>query len=132
MSSQLDELVKALFNRTIPGLWRRLAPDTLKSLGNWMIDFERRSEAPIFMFNWCLLIQAVYMAYAVVSHFPCTRVCVFNGSAGLMCEYMFDCATFRAARYSAFLHVSSIRRGERERIKPWMISTHRLVFAIDQ
>lgn len=42
MSSELDDVAKALFNGLIPYIWRRLAPDTLKSLGNWMIHFERR------------------------------------------------------------------------------------------
>jgi dynein heavy chain len=42
MSSQLDELANALFNGQLPGMWRRLAPDTLKSLGNWMLHFDRR------------------------------------------------------------------------------------------
>ncbi|XP_076108254.1 dynein axonemal heavy chain 10-like isoform X2 [Mytilus galloprovincialis] len=42
MSSELDDVARALFNGLIPFIWRRLAPDTLKSLGNWMIHFERR------------------------------------------------------------------------------------------
>ncbi|KAK3083644.1 hypothetical protein FSP39_000711 [Pinctada imbricata] len=42
MSSELDEVARALFNGQIPAIWRRLAPATLKSLGNWMIHFERR------------------------------------------------------------------------------------------
>lgn len=42
MSSELDEVSRALFNGQIPAIWRRLAPATLKSLGNWMIHFERR------------------------------------------------------------------------------------------
>ncbi|KAG8456021.1 hypothetical protein GDO86_001999 [Hymenochirus boettgeri] len=42
MSSELDEVARALFNGQIPNIWRRLAPDTLKSLGNWMIHFGRR------------------------------------------------------------------------------------------
>ncbi|KAE8635010.1 hypothetical protein XENTR_v10002490 [Xenopus tropicalis] len=42
MSSELDEVARALFNGQIPNIWRRLAPDTLKSLGNWMIHFRRR------------------------------------------------------------------------------------------
>ena len=42
MSSELDDVARALFNGQIPGIWRRLAPATLKSLGNWMIHFERR------------------------------------------------------------------------------------------
>uniref|UniRef100_A0A674DLM6 Dynein axonemal heavy chain 10 n=1 Tax=Salmo trutta TaxID=8032 RepID=A0A674DLM6_SALTR len=42
MSSELDEVARALFNGMIPAIWRKLAPDTLKSLGNWMIHFKRR------------------------------------------------------------------------------------------
>ncbi len=42
MSNILDELARALFNGQIPSMWRRLAPDTLKSLGNWIAHFERR------------------------------------------------------------------------------------------
>ncbi|XP_070206158.1 dynein axonemal heavy chain 10-like, partial [Littorina saxatilis] len=42
MSSELDDVAKSLFNGVIPYIWRRLAPETLKSLGNWMIHFERR------------------------------------------------------------------------------------------
>lgn len=44
MSSELDEVARALFNGQIPVIWRKLAPDTLKSLGNWMIHFKRRHE----------------------------------------------------------------------------------------
>nr|XP_015221526.1 PREDICTED: dynein heavy chain 10, axonemal [Lepisosteus oculatus] len=44
MSSELDEVARALFNGQIPAIWRKLAPDTLKSLGNWMIHFKRRFE----------------------------------------------------------------------------------------
>ncbi|XP_043925694.1 dynein axonemal heavy chain 10 [Protopterus annectens] len=42
MSSELDDVARALFNGQIPNIWRKLAPDTLKSLGNWMIHFKRR------------------------------------------------------------------------------------------
>ncbi|KAG2470484.1 DYH10 protein, partial [Polypterus senegalus] len=42
MSNELDEVARALFNGQIPQIWRKLAPDTLKSLGNWMIHFKRR------------------------------------------------------------------------------------------
>ena len=42
MSTQLDELASALFNGQLPSMWRRLAPDTLKSLNNWMLHFEQR------------------------------------------------------------------------------------------
>ncbi|XP_057687718.1 dynein axonemal heavy chain 10-like isoform X2 [Corythoichthys intestinalis] len=44
MSSELDEVARALFNGKIPNIWKKLAPDTLKSLGNWMIHFKRRFE----------------------------------------------------------------------------------------
>ncbi|KAL2092820.1 hypothetical protein ACEWY4_012618 [Coilia grayii] len=44
MSGELDEVARALFNGQIPSIWRKLAPDTLKSLGNWMIHFKRRYE----------------------------------------------------------------------------------------
>ncbi|NXC37428.1 DYH10 protein, partial [Campylorhamphus procurvoides] len=42
MSSELDDVAQALFNGQIPGIWRRLAPDTLKTLGNWIIFFQDR------------------------------------------------------------------------------------------
>ncbi|CAJ1068269.1 LOW QUALITY PROTEIN: dynein heavy chain 10%2C axonemal [Xyrichtys novacula] len=44
MSSELDEVARALFNGHIPAIWKKLAPDTLKSLGNWMVHFRRRFE----------------------------------------------------------------------------------------
>ena len=42
MSSELDDVARSLFNGVIPSIWRRLAPDTLKSLGNWMLHFDKR------------------------------------------------------------------------------------------
>jgi len=44
MSAELDEIAKALFNGQIPGSWRRLAPDTLKNLANWISHFTHRFE----------------------------------------------------------------------------------------
>ncbi|KAM4746443.1 dynein axonemal heavy chain 10 [Anableps anableps] len=44
MSSELDEVARALFNGYIPAIWKKLAPETLKSLGNWMSHFKRRYE----------------------------------------------------------------------------------------
>ncbi|KAM9822155.1 dynein axonemal heavy chain 10-like isoform 2-T2 [Syngnathus typhle] len=44
MSSELDEVARGLFNGQIPAIWKKLTPDTLKSLGNWMIHFKRRFE----------------------------------------------------------------------------------------
>ncbi|XP_074463065.1 dynein axonemal heavy chain 10 [Larus michahellis] len=42
MSSELDDVARALFNGQIPGIWRRLAPDTLKTLANWIVFFRAR------------------------------------------------------------------------------------------
>jgi dynein heavy chain len=42
MSNELDDVARTLFNGQIPFIWRRLAPDTLKSLGNWMLHFHKR------------------------------------------------------------------------------------------
>ncbi|BFZ18669.1 hypothetical protein BsWGS_21707 [Bradybaena similaris] len=42
MSSELDDVARSVYNGMIPSIWRRLAPDTLKALGNWMLHFERR------------------------------------------------------------------------------------------
>ena len=44
MSNELDELAKSLYNGQLPVMWRSLSPETLKSLGNWMIHFLRRFE----------------------------------------------------------------------------------------
>ena len=44
MSNELDDVARSLFNGMIPGIWKRLAPDTLKSLANWMLHFQRRFE----------------------------------------------------------------------------------------
>uniref|UniRef100_A0A2K5DJP1 Dynein axonemal heavy chain 10 n=1 Tax=Aotus nancymaae TaxID=37293 RepID=A0A2K5DJP1_AOTNA len=42
MSSELDDVARSLSLGNIPNIWRKLAPDTLKSLGNWMVYFLRR------------------------------------------------------------------------------------------
>jgi dynein heavy chain, axonemal len=42
MSAKLDELSNALFNGNIPPSWRHLCPQTEKSLGSWMLHFEKR------------------------------------------------------------------------------------------
>ena len=42
MSSELDNVARALYNGNIPQIWRRLAPATLKTLGNWMMHFQQR------------------------------------------------------------------------------------------
>ena len=42
MSNELDDVAKSLFNGQIPSIWRKLAPDTLKNLSNWMAHFRQR------------------------------------------------------------------------------------------
>ena len=42
MSSELDDVARSLYNGHIPEIWLKLAPDTLKSLGNWMLHFLKR------------------------------------------------------------------------------------------
>uniref|UniRef100_A0A8B9MLI2 Dynein axonemal heavy chain 10 n=1 Tax=Accipiter nisus TaxID=211598 RepID=A0A8B9MLI2_9AVES len=53
MSSELDDVARALFNGQIPGIWRRLAPDTLKTLGNWIIFFRARYNQYTIWVNDC-------------------------------------------------------------------------------
>ena len=43
MSNELDDLARALFNGQLPNMWRRLAPATKKTLGNWIEHFLRRN-----------------------------------------------------------------------------------------
>jgi dynein heavy chain len=42
MSDELDSLGDSLFNGFLPGMWRKLCPDTQKPLGSWMLHFLRR------------------------------------------------------------------------------------------
>jgi dynein heavy chain len=42
MSQKLDELANSLYNGQLPSMWRSLAPETLKNLGDWMTHFEKR------------------------------------------------------------------------------------------
>jgi len=42
MSNELEDIARCLFNGQLPSGWRRLAPDTLKNLGNWMLHFASR------------------------------------------------------------------------------------------
>ena len=44
MSSELDELGSAIFNGQLPAMWRKLTPQTDKSLGSWMLYHTRRYE----------------------------------------------------------------------------------------
>lgn len=44
MSSELEEVLRSLLNGQISSIWKKLAPDTLKSLGNWMSHFKRRHQ----------------------------------------------------------------------------------------
>lgn len=42
MSSSLEELGNCIFNGFVPPLWLLRAPNSLKSLVNWIEHFERR------------------------------------------------------------------------------------------
>ncbi|XP_059138610.1 dynein axonemal heavy chain 10-like [Physella acuta] len=53
MSTELDDVARSLFNANIPNIWRRLAPITLKSLGNWMVHFQRRLKQYYHWVNDC-------------------------------------------------------------------------------
>ena len=44
MSSELDELGTSLFNGQLPAMWARLAPQTDKMLGSWILFHMRRHE----------------------------------------------------------------------------------------
>jgi hypothetical protein len=74
MSNQLDEIARALFNGQLPPQWRRLSPDTLKSLGNWMVHFERRYRQVRVCVRAC--VRVCVRACACV----CVRVCQGGGS----------------------------------------------------
>lgn len=64
MSSELDEVAWALFNGHIPAIWKKLAPDTLKSLGNWMSHFKRRYEQYSY---WVRMDTISFLHYTIVS-----------------------------------------------------------------
>lgn len=44
MSQNLDDLASSMFNGFVPPSWLSKAPQSLKSLVNWMAHFERRFE----------------------------------------------------------------------------------------
>ena len=44
INSEIEDIMFKLFNNMIPGQWRKLAPETQKSLGNWIEHFQKRYE----------------------------------------------------------------------------------------
>jgi dynein heavy chain, axonemal len=50
MSTELEELAQSLFVGGIPSVWRKLAPDTQKSLANWLVLFKSSSYLFSFLF----------------------------------------------------------------------------------
>jgi dynein heavy chain len=44
MDATLDGVANALFNNQLPDDWRKLAPDTCKTLAGWMEHLSRRSQ----------------------------------------------------------------------------------------
>jgi dynein heavy chain len=76
MSDELDALGDALFNSFLPSAWRRMSPDTQKSLGSWMNHFSHRHEqyvswiengSPTVMWLSGLQIPASYLTALVQS-----------------------------------------------------------------
>ena len=61
MSNELDEVSKSLFNGQIPGIWRSLAPATLKNLGNWMIHLLKRYDQYNDWVSWLILFSFVFI-----------------------------------------------------------------------
>ena len=71
MSSDLDEISKSLFNGTLPFVWQRLAPATLKSLGNWMNHFIGRHKQ---YKTWVSLYVTVWESSSIII-LLCTLIC---------------------------------------------------------
>lgn len=67
MSSELDEVAQALYNGHIPAIWKKLAPETLKSLGNWMIHFKRRYEQYSYWVNMGTSHHIKYLKFTCVN-----------------------------------------------------------------
>jgi len=44
MNSEIEEIMISLFNGAIPNQWKNIAPETQKSLGNWIDHFQKRHE----------------------------------------------------------------------------------------
>ncbi len=44
LSPELDEMNRQIYNGQLPSLWRFHAPQTKKTLGNWMEHFRRRNQ----------------------------------------------------------------------------------------
>ena len=80
MSNELDDVARSLFNGMIPGIWKRLAPDTLKSLANWMLHFQRRFEQYRFWVSTAS--GSVPLRVTVVSMW-CMRLLMYGLSDGL-------------------------------------------------
>jgi len=58
MSNELDNVARSLYNGNIPSIWRRLAPATLKTLGNWMLHFQLRYDQ---YYQWVISILCFFI-----------------------------------------------------------------------
>jgi len=86
MSNELEELSKSIYNGTLPEMWRRFTPATLKSLGNWMLyHLDRHTQ----YYTWVherepqVLHRTHYRPVPVTSCQPlarCNSLGVYNGS----------------------------------------------------
>ena len=63
MSNELEDIARCLFNGQIPNGWRRLAPDTLKNLGNWILHFNDRLEQ---YNNWVRLMSNMFPSMELI------------------------------------------------------------------
>lgn len=63
MSNELDDLSKALFNGQLPSMWRKLAPATKKTLGNWMDHFHKRNQQ---YSTWVIYLQKICNKYLII------------------------------------------------------------------
>lgn len=74
MNAELDDLSMSLYNGFLPASWRKLAPQTEKKLGAWMVHFKRRikqyddwanKEEPVVMWMSGMHIPGSYLTALV-------------------------------------------------------------------
>lgn len=93
MSSELDDVAQALFNGQIPKIWRRLAPDTLKTLGNWIIFFRERYDQYTSWVSKCL--QKAF-CFVNLHHVLCRLVQKPVNTSGKLLNQCHHCITVGA------------------------------------
>lgn len=71
MDAVLDNVAWSLFNGQLPASWRKLCPQTCKSLGGWMNHFERREDQ---YFKWVTYVSI----FRRLKNLFCTKCVTFN------------------------------------------------------